>query len=45
MISPLPTLSSGPNGGWTTNDISPAGLLVRQELRAKNPVPVPAAKL
>ena len=35
---------ASPNGGWTTNDISPAGLLVRQELRSKNPTPAPAAK-
>ena len=27
------------NGGWTTNDLSPAGLLVRDELRARNPAP------
>lgn len=27
------------NGGWTTNDISRSGLLVRDELRSKNPAP------
>jgi endoglucanase len=26
-------------GGWTTDEISPSGLLVREELRAKNPKP------
>jgi len=30
---------ANPNGGWTTNEISRAGLLVREELRAKNPAP------
>ena len=27
------------NGGWTTNNISPSGMFVREELRAKNPAP------
>jgi endoglucanase len=30
---------ANPNGGWTTDEISPSGLLVREELRAKNPKP------